>query len=509
MKKIIYICLTAIVLLAMNNKNTYSQYCQYIIPAKYPDLPAINNIDDVENTGNDVREFYGYNYDMFIMTWDGNAPGFAWDDALNGNTGNLDIEGVQQGTVTDPDIVLYDDGDMHTLIVYLLDDDVYYETWDYDGGANTWNLSSGPDPITTDGDCTCPNVDVDEVGNTVVVWEESNEIIAVAGDIQGNFQTELVVAEAHTPDVALNYLPSNQTIWVNFTFIENSGSNSYLSWIGTDYPTVVTGGNLGLGAATLYTAILSDGEYFGRPRIAGPILITPINSAEYEIVVKYYQSYRHYILSFNMNNPNSPQIVNDYYADLTYNNNKEPAVSYVGDNIVVTWTFDNDVISRQLFSDGTLPLPPVNPPPLATGSYNVYSIVNNNTVGNQGISSVAGRFSSNVYGEKKLVTFYNEDNSEVNYKIIPFASTQFRLKPPEIQADIYPNPTKDFINIKIDNEFETAKLELYNLQGQRLIQREITTQNFELDVSELNSGIYKLRIITDNSFDTKSIEILE
>jgi len=510
MKKIIYICLTAIVLLAMNNKNSYSQ--GFVYPAIYNDLVAAN-VDGVENTGNDVREFSGNTYDMRIMTWDGDAPGFAWDDAFTGNTGNLDIEGVQQGTVTDPDIVLYDDGDMHTLIVYLLDDNVYYETWDYNAADNTWNLSGGPDPITNDGNCTCPNVDVDEIGNTVVVWEESDAIFATAGDIQGNFQPEFNINdEAHTPDVALNYAFANPSYtWVNFTFIHEDGNYEYLSWIGADYLTVYNGWPALGGPATFYTADLSDNAYFGRPRIAGPIYVDPGSPAEHEIVVEYYDgSGNHYIQGHNLNYV-CPFIINiSPFVDLTGEVNQDPAVTYCGDHIIVTWTYDDsgpgyttgnvDVISRQLITyDGTAP----NYFPFDT-----FSVVNIYTNDIQGISSVAGRFSTTAWGENKLITFFNEDISEVNYKIRPFASTQFRQKPPEINADVYPNPTSDIVNIKIDSEFETASLELYNLQGQRLIQKGITEQKFELDVSELNAGIYKLRIIANNSYKTKNISII-
>jgi len=507
MKNLYYICLTAIVLLAMNNKNTYSQY---IVSAIYNDLVAAN-VDGVGNTGNDVREFSGNTYDMRIMTWDGDAPGFAWDDALTGNIGNLDIEGVQQGTVTDPDIVLYDDGDMHTLIVYLLDDNVYYETWDYNAADNTWYLSGGPDPITNDGNCLCPNVDVDyDNGYTVVVWEENNRVYAVAGDIQGNFQAALFIKEGHTPDVALNTDPNYPP--VNFVFVKDVGNNSYLRSLGTYYWDIYNGVPVG-GYNTSFTADLDNNEYFGRPRIAGP-KDNNYGPLECEIVVKYYRGGRHYIQSHNINNPTSPAIINDYYFDITGAINKDPAVTYCGDHIIVTWTCSNNVISRQLFSlDGTLPPPPQPPPtppppPPPTGPFNVYSIVNNNTNGIQGISSVAGRFTTTAWEEEKLVTFFNEDMSEVNYKIRPHASEQFRQKPPEINADVYPNPTIDIVYIKIDTEFEIAKLELYNLQGKRLIQKAITEQKFQLDVSELKSGIYKLRISTDISSEIMSIEII-
>ncbi|MCF8299408.1 MAG: T9SS type A sorting domain-containing protein [Saprospiraceae bacterium] len=514
MKKLYYICLTAIVLLAMNNKNSYSQF---FVAAIYNDLVAAN-VNGVENTGNDVRVFStNTDYNMYIMTWDGDAPGFAWDDALNGYTGTLDIEGVQQGTVTDPDIVLYNDGDMHALIVYLLDDDVYYETWDYDAGANTWNLTNNPSAICSD-DCVCPNVDVDETGNTAVVWEKDNRIYAVAGDIQGNFQATLLIKEGHTPDVALNTDPNlTPDPPVNFVYVQDVGTNSYLRSLGTYYSNIFNGWAVG-GYNTLYTADLSNNEYFGRPRIAGPIynIYGPL---ECEIVVKYYRAGRHYIQSHHINNPSSPEIINNNLpVDISGEINKDPAVSYVGDHIIVSWTYDDaglgyasstvDVISRQLYAyDGTLPPPPppLPPPP----PFDVYSVVNRYTNGVQGISSVAGRFSKIPYFEDKLITFFDEDISVVNYKIRPFASTQFRYKQPEIEADIYPNPTINIVNIKIDNDFETAKLELYNLHGQRIIQKAITEQKFELDVSELRSGIYKLRIITDNSSDTKNISIIK
>ncbi len=510
MRKNLYICLIAIIMVTMSN-NTYSQF----VNAQNNDILAASS-DNVENTGNDVQLILNNpNYNMYIMAWDGDRPAFAWNDEFSGTANTLAIAGTQIGTVTDPDIVLYDNNVMWAQIVYLLDDNVYYESWRFNVGTLTWNLTNGPTAITQNGGCTCPNVDVGFDGKTVAVWEENGQIYASAGDITGNFQAPFLIAEAHTPDVALNFIQAQST-YVNFTFISDNGNNTQLCWIVASYLNI-SNGNPALGPpTTLHTAF--NNEYYGKPRIAGPIIVSLNNPAEYEIVVKHYHNGRYDIRSHHINNPGGV-IINDFPVNLTAEINLEPVVSYVGDHIISSWTYDDtnlgntsntiDIISRQLLaSNGTAPPPILLPPPGIYIPFNVYSVVNNNTAGVQAISSVAGRFATIASGEKKLVTFYNENNSQIYYKIRPYANVQFRTKSPEIQADVYPNPTSNIVNIKIDTEFETAKLELYNLQGQKLMQKEITEQKFELDVSELNAGIYKLRVSTGSSSETKSIEII-
>ena len=73
---------------------------------------------------------------------------------------------------------------------------------------------------------------------------------------------------------------------------------------------------------------------------------------------------------------------------------------------------------------------------------------------------------------------------------------------------IYPNPTKNLLNIVLKENFKDAKLQLFSMQGQLLIQKQITQKEFKLDVSALSIGIYQLRIITDNQLDTRAIEII-
>jgi hypothetical protein len=59
---------------------------------------------------------------------------------------------------------------------------------------------------------------------------------------------------------------------------------------------------------------------------------------------------------------------------------------------------------------------------------------------------------------------------------------------------IYPNPSASLINIQSDLDIVT--LELYTIMGQRLLK---TSSNFsQIDISDLDAGIYSLRIFANN-----------
>lgn len=63
-----------------------------------------------------------------------------------------------------------------------------------------------------------------------------------------------------------------------------------------------------------------------------------------------------------------------------------------------------------------------------------------------------------------------------------------------ISTSVYPIPTKDIINISL-GETSIAELYIYNTQG-KVVLKKIHTNN--IDLSNLNSGIYFLKIITKN-----------
>jgi hypothetical protein len=72
------------------------------------------------------------------------------------------------------------------------------------------------------------------------------------------------------------------------------------------------------------------------------------------------------------------------------------------------------------------------------------------------------------------------------------------------QIEVYPNPTKGVINIKSSNRFNPHTVELYTIEG-LLIERRVYTSS--LDYSGLSSGVYLLKVISDNGVATKKITI--
>ena len=71
----------------------------------------------------------------------------------------------------------------------------------------------------------------------------------------------------------------------------------------------------------------------------------------------------------------------------------------------------------------------------------------------------------------------------------------------ELNFTLYPNPTKDIINVQITgNAVLDVNIEMYNAQGQRL-DNIISTRKidgFELNVENLSTGIYLIHLINEN-----------
>ena len=71
-----------------------------------------------------------------------------------------------------------------------------------------------------------------------------------------------------------------------------------------------------------------------------------------------------------------------------------------------------------------------------------------------------------------------------------------------LEVSLYPNPVCDILNIEIENDIQS--IEIYNIQGQRVLS---SNQN-QINVSDLASGMYLVRIQDiDNNIATKKIAI--
>lgn len=68
---------------------------------------------------------------------------------------------------------------------------------------------------------------------------------------------------------------------------------------------------------------------------------------------------------------------------------------------------------------------------------------------------------------------------------------------------IYPNPVKDILHIKTNNEVKAIKI--YNLSGQEIIKLNINKVNPQINISNLNKGIYIVEITTYDGIITQKI----
>jgi ELWxxDGT repeat protein len=72
------------------------------------------------------------------------------------------------------------------------------------------------------------------------------------------------------------------------------------------------------------------------------------------------------------------------------------------------------------------------------------------------------------------------------------------------KVSLYPNPTSNILNIKVDNQ-QIQSVKIFNLLGKEVMQSFI--KNNSIDVSRLSKGMYVFQIKTDkNSFSRKIIK---
>ncbi len=69
---------------------------------------------------------------------------------------------------------------------------------------------------------------------------------------------------------------------------------------------------------------------------------------------------------------------------------------------------------------------------------------------------------------------------------------------------IYPNPTRNYVNVKIGNN-KVSKVYLYDSNGRLLFEKEISFTRNLIDLSNYSEGLYLLKIINDNKEITKKI----
>jgi len=68
---------------------------------------------------------------------------------------------------------------------------------------------------------------------------------------------------------------------------------------------------------------------------------------------------------------------------------------------------------------------------------------------------------------------------------------------------ISPNPARERMNIELNPRIQNAKLQIYDVLGKRIIDKEISDINASLNVSNWNNGIYIVRLTSGDLSETK------
>lgn len=109
---------------------------------------------------------------------------------------------------------------------------------------------------------------------------------------------------------------------------------------------------------------------------------------------------------------------------------------------------------------------------------------------------------------------YNNPTNEYGYGIPNFGDALNALLTIGIEEQmldtnfaLYPNPVSTEINISFPKSAENAVFAIYNILGERILEKNITTLNNRVDVSGLSSGMYIASITSNNK--TTSYKIIK
>ena len=77
---------------------------------------------------------------------------------------------------------------------------------------------------------------------------------------------------------------------------------------------------------------------------------------------------------------------------------------------------------------------------------------------------------------------------------------------PDFAVSVYPNPCTDFVNVNIDiNKYHNANVQLMNNSGQMIYTSPLVTQNHKINLQNMASGVYYVKILCDEGNIVKKL----
>lgn len=175
-----------------------------------------------------------------------------------------------------------------------------------------------------------------------------------------------------------------------------------------------------------------------------------------------------------------------------YVRNNGPDTIQLQDSIAFELLFDNSVIS---FGNGG-------------GGFSPYLVLTNRVVAPGDSGRVRFTFAVNQGWDTGMTeicvavrqltavdtlfdTVMNNDRSCANITILEAVSVQevFETK---AAVTVYPNPVKDMLFVSSDDKME--RVELFNLQGQELVSKQVNSLNTQIELGGFAPGMYILKV---------------
>lgn len=180
------------------------------------------------------------------------------------------------------------------------------------------------------------------------------------------------------------------------------------------------------------------------------------------------------------------QWVGDEKEEFTYgaNGNRMQKIEYDWQESISQWVAhykeEYDVDNTYSFNDLFLP-----PPGLTYNSFRTYEFDNML----KSISSYENDYSDNWAHDENILLYYSEQN------IIGINDLETAI------VGLYPNPVSEYLNFSFKSNSNSAIFELYDVQGQKLISKEISN-NEQLNLSQLDSGLYLYNVFIDGHMES-------
>ncbi len=502
--------------------------------AIYPDkivnnlAPASNpNVSNVENTGTDVQYFNGNRIQAFVNDGDNprlsvNYLGKDYHYYFPEGTKDIDV-------VIEPTITSNGNSDVKIFAVYENSGIIYHRlkfniTGIYSGLITT---------LSSDKLSAYPNIDINRIGNIAICYSLKGRVFAHAGNVYFMplipFEFAKDCKKYIEPDISIGDNGGDGI--VSITCLDTSRLEWY--FMQSLYIWVSQGGSRNCNNMIYFTsknrnisnfAKYNNGKFY-KPRIAAPFYLPGgfYNSLEFAAVVELSSSYHEIYYATH----SAPTWTIDLEEITHYNSSSnvfyqttssKPVISYGGDQCHVAFqsnpTFANPpyVPGVQNFQEEIFHIRLTNKPSMFSRVYTLFGKFNNVNFyhdKNQTIPAIAGRHEAEQTNNTAFPAWISEkdDYSTMDYKTSYYDFGYFKKSNPnniiddsKLAFNISPNPVRNNINIIFSNSQKYYEVEILNLNGQ-IVTNYINENNF--DVTELESGVYFIRIKTNLEVVTK------